>query len=381
MIGYGKTKTINQIQINNYAKMEPSTTTNPQENIFYKKLANVNTKTEYLREFINKLTPYRICDHFIATEIRPTLRTYTHDNGLCETFNSYINYQFAAPGNLELRATDLLQTRNLWVIKTGDIIKVQVDYLKYFLDEVIPWLEMTHTRIILITGQYTPPILKKGIISEILLKHPNILLWICEEPIYDERTNPKFMALPIGFCHMSIQPYMDFVKTQIQHNPRTLIPPIWDKPNLIVNTPSAVHRHLPDNHIRRTHPIFGSESGARIQYEEYLTRIKNAKFIMSPVGDRDDCHRHYESIGLGAIPISNIGDTYLPIFPEDSIIRASPDEMVQIYTNQKLQPGIKYQSPNCDILTTDYWINKINMRLAMLGYPLKQNSVSTGKTK
>jgi len=339
----------------------------PEPTNFYAKLAEVNTKTEYLREFINKLTPYLICDHFIATEIRPTLRTLTHDNGLCETFYSYLGYEFGAPGNLQLQATDLLQTRNLWIIKTGDIIKVQVDCLKYFLDEVIPWLEMTQTRIILITGQYTPPILKKGIVSEILLNHPNILLWICEEPIYDEHSNSKFMSWPIGFCHMSIQEYMDFIKQQIISNPSKLIS-FGDKPNLIANTPTAVHRHLPINHIRRTHPIFGAESGSRIPYEQYLTQIKYAKFVMSPTGDRDDCHRHYECIGLGAIPISNLCQSYLSIFHTGDIIKGTADEMDSFLRNQKLPLGIEYHIPNADILTTQYWIEKIKNKLLQLGY-------------
>ena len=247
--------------------MEPSTSTKSQPypiNRFYEKLKTLNTMTDYLVTFINKLTPYLICDHFIATEVRPTLRTYTHSNGLQETFNSYINYQFGAPGNLQLTATDILQSRDLSVIKTGDIVKVQVDCLKYFLDEVLPWSEMTQTRIILITGQYTPPILNKGIVSEILLRHPNILLWICEEPIYSERDNPKFMAFPIGFCHTNIQEYMTFIKTSFLDcsTPTTSIDGIMnmDKPDQIINTPSSVHRHLPINHIRRTHPIFGAVS-------------------------------------------------------------------------------------------------------------------------
>lgn len=348
--------------------MEPSCATPDQPiltNRFYEKLKTLETKTDFLGAFVNRLTPYLICDHFIATEIRPTLRTYTHANGLTETFNSCINYQFGAPGNLRLTATDILQTRDLSVIKTGDIVKVQVDCLKYFLDEVLPWLEMTQTRIILITGQYTPPILNKGIVSEILLRHPNILLWVCEEPIYNERENPKFMAWPIGFCHTSIFEYMTFIKTRILDNPSSSI---LDKPNKIINTPSGVHRHLPLNHIRRTHPIFGVESGTRISYDKYLTRISEAKFVMSPTGDRDDCHRHYESIGLGAIPISNISETYLPIFADGSIVKASAAEMVKILESQTLPEGVEYQLPSADILMVDYWINKINMRLAALGY-------------
>lgn len=338
--------------------MEPSIAIN-QNNNFYRKLARLNTKNEYLLEFVNKLTPYLICDHFIATEIRPTLRTLTHSNGFCDTFNSYIGYQFGAPGNLELPATDLLRTRNLSVIKTGDVIYVQVDCLKYFLDEVLQWLEITQTKIILITGQYHLPSLKKGIISEILLRHPNILLWICEDPIYDERVYPKFIGMPTGFNHTSILDYMDFVK---RFTETFVVAQKPGKPNKIVNTHTQVHNHLPINHIRRTHAIFGVESGARIPYEEYLNRILQAQFVMSPIGDRDDCYRHYESIGLGAIPISNIGDTYLPIF-EGSIIKASPDEMSKIYTNQTLPPGVEYKLPNSDILTVAYWIEKINNRL------------------
>jgi hypothetical protein len=348
--------------------MEPrfATQSQPaQQNLFFEKLKTLETNNDFLVAFINILTPYLICDHFIATEIRQTLREYTHTNGVKETFNSYINYQFGAPGNLRLEATDILQTRNLSVIKTGDIVKVQVDCLNFFLDEVLPWLEMTQTRIILMTGQYHLPAMKKGIISEILLRHPNILLWICENPIYNERENHKFMAFPFGFCHTSIFEYMTFIKTTVLGWPSSSI---LDKPNKIINTPSGVHRHLPPNHIRRTHPIFGAESGARISYAEYLTRISNAKFVMSPTGDRDDCHRHYESIGLGAIPISNISEPYLPIFANGSIVKASADEMAHIYINQKLPEGVEYKLPSADILMVDYWLERIRDRLSELGH-------------
>lgn len=335
-----------------------------QPNRFYEKLKTLNTKTDFLGAFVNKLTPYVICDHFIATEIRPTLRAYTHANGVSETFNSYIGYQFGAPGNLELWATDILQKRDLSVIKTGDIVMVQIDCLKYFLDIVLPWLETTRTQIILITGQYHLPALKKGIMSDILLRHPNILLWICLEPIYNEKEHPKFMAFPIGFSYTNIHDYMDFIKSRLLDCPSITT---WDKTEQIINTPVSVHRHLPLNHIRRTHPIFGSESGARISYNEYLSRISKAKFVMSPTGDRDDCYRHYECIGLGAIPISNLGETYMPIFSEGlDIIKASPDEMAAILNNQKLPDGIEYHIPNADILTVDYWIAKIKTRLSLI---------------
>ena len=55
-----------------------------------------------------------------------------------------------------------------------------------------------------------------------------------------------------------------------------------------------------------SYKLFGFKSGPRLDYATYLTRVVNTEFLISTGGDREDCYRHYEAIGLGTKPVSNI---------------------------------------------------------------------------
>ena len=41
----------------------------------------------------------------------------------------------------------------------------------------------------------------------------------------------------------------------------------------------------------------------RITFETYLQQIGNAKFVLSPPGNGLDCHRTWEALLMGAVPI------------------------------------------------------------------------------
>ena len=41
----------------------------------------------------------------------------------------------------------------------------------------------------------------------------------------------------------------------------------------------------------------------RLNAEDYFNSLKNYKFIISPEGNGIDCHRHYEALLSGCIPI------------------------------------------------------------------------------
>jgi len=51
-------------------------------------------------------------------------------------------------------------------------------------------------------------------------------------------------------------------------------------------------------------------SGPKLGYEEYLEELARSSYVISPDGLHPDCHRTYEALGLGAIPITNL-DPYL----------------------------------------------------------------------
>jgi len=105
--------------------------------------------------------------------------------------------------------------------------------------------------------------------------------------------------------------------------------------------------------------IFGKKSGNKVDFLDYLNNLRKSYFVISTTGDRDDCFRHCECIGLDSIPISNISTNYREIY-EDNMIYSNAPEMINMLNNEK---EITYTIPNKDILTIEYWKNKIFKRL------------------
>jgi hypothetical protein len=285
---------------------------------------------EYL---VTPLTPYLLCNHFISTEIHPT-------SGW-----KYIGI------HLKLKANDLLKNNNYNNIKNGDIIQIQVDLFDFFCNKIFPIIVKNNIKIIIITSQWNLPQITKNNKTDEILNNNHLLFWISQNPIYTNHA--KYMAFPYGICHQSVEKYVDFIKSTNYH----------DKNIKILNQHSSVHPHLPNNHIRKQFDIFGKNSGKSLNYTEYLTNILNSEFVISTSGDRDDCFRHYECIGLNAIPVSNINGGYKEIFGEN-MVYSTAEEMIHMITNNVI--NYHYIKPNKNILTIPYLICEINKRLSNL---------------
>ena len=78
----------------------------------------------------------------------------------------------------------------------------------------------------------------------------------------------------------------------------------------------SVHKHLHKNHIRKMFPILCA--AAKINYEDFLLKVSQSKFLVS-TADRPDCYRHYEAIGLGTKPVSDIAFLYRNIFGSNMV--------------------------------------------------------------
>lgn len=286
-----------------------------------------------ITHLITPITPYFICDHFISTEINS-------DSGW-----KFINM------NLGLTANDLLKNKNYDDIKNFQIIQVQVDFFDFFYDEILPIIVKNNVKVIIITSQWHIPQIERNDKTDALVNHNNILLWISQNPIYTN--NDKYMAFPYGICHLNIFNYVNFIKLNIN-----------SKNIKILNEYASPHKHLPDNHIRKMYDIFGKNSGTGwINYRDFLTRISQSEFVISTTGDREDCYRHYESIGLNAIPVSNIDHRYKEIFGEN-MIYSNAEEMIHMLNTNNV--NYNYSKPNRDILTISYWICKINEKINLL---------------
>ena len=290
-------------------------------------LKNINP-LEYL---VTPIAPYFICNHFISTEI--------HGGG------KYIGM------DLNLKANDLIKNKNYNDIKNFEIIQIQVDLFDFFYYKILPIIIKKNLKVVIITSQWHLPQIERNDKTDKLLNNSNILLWISQNPIYTN--NEKYMAFPYGLYHHNINGYVNFINSNNIN---------IDKNIKILNQYASTHDHLPNNHIRKIYDIFGKNSGrGHLNYTEFLTNILNSEFVISTAGDRDDCYRHYECIGLNAIPVSNIN--YKDIFG-DNMVYSNAEEMINMIDKNIV--NYNYKKPNRDILTISYWVCKINEKINLL---------------
>ena len=296
-------------------------------------ILNDNTIKNYLKYIVSPITPYLICQHHFSTELNSDNKKY-----ICQNINNLHN------------SNDLYKNKNFDKIKEGDIIQVQVNLFSTFVDKILPQI---NCKIIVITSQWHLPQLTRNQMTDEFINNEKLILWISQNPIYENHN--KYMAFPYGLLHTKVNTYINFVKKNYHK-----ILNIDTKTNLCFNSPFSLHGHLPKDHIRR-HPIFNSVKKKTINYNEFLNRILKSKFTISTSGDRDDCYRHYECIGLNSIPISDIN--YKEIF-ENNMIYSNLDNLIKIINEKKIigyNESNNYINP--DILLIEYWQNKISLRL------------------
>jgi hypothetical protein len=280
-------------------------------NKLLEQLSIVNTFDSRLATMINPFSPYYLCNHF-----------YIDGNPL-------IN-----PGMIGKNM--IRPNTDISFIKEYDIINVEVNFFASFVSNILDKLD---TKIILITGQFCNPQIVKSDLTDKVLHHKNILLWISQNPIYEN--SDRYMAFPYGMKYQNLETYS---KMLFAHS------------NL--KTKEILHLPLSNNTniCRLKLPLLST-----INLTDFYRQIADAKFILSPIGDRDDCFRHYEAIGLGAIPISNVNPLYKNIFGSN-MHYTDIDDMVNILEKNAI--GCEYSEPNRDLICFAYYrdlvLSKIN---------------------
>jgi hypothetical protein len=109
-------------------------------------------------------------------------------------------------------------------------------------------------------------------------------------------------------------------------------------------------------------------------YQEYFISLPNYKFVISPEGNGIDCHRHYEAIIAGCIPIMEdnimVREKYagLPVLYTKDYSEITQDYLISIYTNMLdmqydfSRVFLNYYSPNEIALIkgqSSYWCKKL----------------------
>ena len=208
-----------------------------------------------------------------------------------------------------------------------EIIHVQNKFIDEFMERFLPKISC---RFILMTGQWHLPQLhfEDSRVWQ-LLDDSRVHRWFSQNPVLE---HPKYRPFPYGLLYDSLPSYAN----ALLHSIHTV------KTKNIVATPLN----------RSTHPcrlLF--DPMPPLAQDEFYQTISDAKFVVSPIGDRNDTYRHYESIGLGAIPIANVSPLYRNIFGENMVYSTTEDMVTVLKEN----PELSYATPCRDLVSVEYW--------------------------
>lgn len=96
----------------------------------------------------------------------------------------------------------------------------------------------------------------------------------------------------------------------------------------------------------------------KINFNVYCDDIINSKFVLSPTGNGYDCHRTWESLYLGAIPIIKNNNYYDELYSNLPVLLVTDYSLIsEKLLNEKY---LEITSDSIDKTTTEYWENLIN---------------------
>jgi hypothetical protein len=244
-------------------------------------------------------------------------------------FNTYIN-KFTTNNNLSKSMKDNKINPLIFITK--------IEYLEIFYNEIVTSL---NTKFVLITHYGD---MEAGIHDKIL-HHPLLIKWYGQNMrIISDKTLP----IPLGLENQ-----------------------YWKRTNILTikkNYSNSKEKLLYLNFSLHTNPNRskimnillqnGFNKNKKLDWDSYIEDLSRHKFCISPKGNGVDCHRTWECLYLGVIPIVEKSQhmSYfqdLPILFVDSYDNISIEYLNQIYKS------FQQKSFNMDKLSLSYWNRKI----------------------
>ena len=200
--------------------------------------------------------------------------------------------------------------------KNAKIIFLKTDLISNYIEQ----LENHNTDFILISASnidYCVPYLSypgnNNLVSRIL-NCKNLLRWFCKNPCI---VNPKIEPIPIGpkwqwhsteFYGESKTKHLHIFKKYCM-NPKKLFYSNKSKLLYINFTPSSTsnpfykpHVNNRENALKDLSRNFDTTNN-KLDFENYIIQLSKYKFCISPPGNGIDCHRTWEALMVGTIPI------------------------------------------------------------------------------
>ncbi|KAI2508400.1 hypothetical protein MHU86_6074 [Fragilaria crotonensis] len=104
-------------------------------------------------------------------------------------------------------------------------------------------------------------------------------------------------------------------------------------------------------------------SGPKLQYTEYCEEIASHQFILSPDGDRPECYRTYEAIGMGTVPITELSASlYRHLQPAPVLYETYDWNLTETQAMERL--GVAhFPTVNRMLVLEEYWLDYVQREM------------------
>lgn len=231
------------------------------------------------------------------------------------------------------------------VVKNGDIIFVQTEHISHFFQAMHPYIKEKY---ILVTHNADDPI--PGRFMH-FLDDPKLIGWFGQN--VENYSHPKLHPLPIGCAN----PHWYHGNTSIISKYRECL---GGRRNILLylNIDALTNCSARSPVLKKFAGQPFCFNSPRTSFEQYLTHLSQSKFVLSPRGNGLDCHRTWEALYMGAIPVvlsSSIDSLFenLPVVIVHDWSEVTESFLLQAYEEMSKK---EYQ---WEKLFSDYWFKKI----------------------
>ena len=254
----------------------------------------------------------------------------------------------------------------------GMSIYVCSDLLSFFVVYILPYIRNKFTLVSGDSDMCVPLESLNERLSNILINNPYLIKWYAQNTRI--QNDNKIIQLPIGLDYHTIlnnpqhnwksdnEGYLPSQQETILQNIKTLSKPFYERKltnvyiNFTLNADRFGQRKDALNKIPKHLLHYNSNFTKRTQLWKEMS---NFAFILSPFGVGMDCHRTWEALILGCIPIVKATNFTL-MFKDLPVLIVNDWKEVTKELLEKTIEDFKHKEFNYDKLTLKYWIKRIH---------------------
>jgi len=241
-------------------------------------------------------------------------------------------------------------------LQENDTIYVPFSGMQKFVNKVLNDISVN---VVIISGQtHKLPKLSENTLAT-LLNHPRVLFWFCQNLSIFGYPHQKIRPFPYGLKEtghkgkLTFEAYKRVYFKHLNNNNTNTNMTAYDnkkKKTLVYAGP-----------LGKTNPARGSipQSNRKLHPEAYFTKIAESQYILSPNGDRPDCFRHYEALGLGTIPITELDPVLYYHLKGGPVVFGNNDWNMESLLERLHDRAVKKEQMvvNRNLVREDYWMD------------------------